>query len=844
MTFIKKSSAPKYKDTYLKIFGLVLSITTFYLINTSPLQANTTHKIITFEVTVPTGVDASAVSLEFPKLKYNKKIVFSWINDDTYSIWNNIFALANKKYRSNESGTNQWNGKIQNFSFHMDSKKGVWGSTGAVPSKFLEYTDGTGIKHRFATSVAAWYDKLGDRDTNAWIQNPYVGAKEMRYMQDFGYTINYHNLKNYDDTGQSNFNISLSNDSVNFLSLIDKTPKIMVEPDRNHNYITYGKNNSTIQMQIAQNDICNMVYPFRPDFTLDKNKVTVQRYFINVSGMDEEHILSRLATLHTLPVEQREWMIIGCHNIYYNSFDFETIEKLYGASGDDSIWFPSVDEFFEYWYMKEKTIVKKETEGKKIRFTLDIPVENNFYFQSISVLLNGISNINGISLTSGNNIYGTSFGISDNKLLVNLDFDESLPEKAERYTSIYEKEKTTEAYENAMYFVSQLKPEFKEPYTTRINKMLIIPVLSEPIINNGIEITRNNLVNISFKSSETAAYYRISELSDFKDANWLPLVNSTLFTLSSELGNKTIFIQLKNALYESKVASVHIELVESEHKVVVGLSGDNQTNKKEFVNGEMLNNVNLSLYHGWETIQLYDTSDNPLMKIAKDPAEIEPAMNKYGITARAIRGTAPLNPVLSSDEGIYPDRFIKYSSFFGNDTEIYPETRRLIAGFLKVPNGTYDIKIIGSRNGAISDFQNYRYQANNSGISIPESDIFNNNNSKFVVIKNVVVSDSTLLVCSWREPFGSKYGYYAPMNLIEIKPSVSTEINTLVLNENKIKIHSGKGKLTIDNETFSPLIIYTIDGRLLKQISIDKRAIEIYLPKGIYIVNNCKGIVF
>ncbi len=842
-----KTIRPEYKDAYLNIFGFILIITTSFLVSIFPLQADNTQKTITFEVTVPTGVDANAISLEFPKLKYNKKIICSWTTDDSYNIWNNIFSLINKKYVSNEVGVNPWTGATgYSFFYHLGMAQDICQSSGFVPSKFLEYTDGAGVKHRFASTVSAYQWDLGERDYLGGVAYPWVTAKEARLMADFGFTLGYHDLQDYDGSGESNFDAALAKDSSIFLSLTDRVPKVMIEPNGDHKYLTYSQKSSTIQMMIAQSGDTRIkkVYPFKNGFTLNKADVTVERTFGGASTYISD-MITRLQIEHDGPEELRTWLILGKHrtNATDEQMFLNSIESRFGASGDDSVWFPSIDEFFEYWYMKEHATVKKEVEGQKIRFTLDIPVEDNFYFQSLSVLLNGISTINGINVASGDNVFGTSFGINDNKLLINLDFNESLPERAERYVSIYEKEKTTETYEDAMYFVSQLKPELKEPYINRINTMLTTPVLTGLSINNGAERTGNSLVSVSFSVSETAAYYRISESPDFENANWLPLVTSTLYNLSSDLGNKTIYIQLKNALYESKIVSAQIELIKSENKVVVGFSGDNQTNKKEFVNGEMLNNINLNVYKGWKAVQLYDTSDNPLIKLAKDTAEIKTAMDKYGISERISRGTSSLDPSLSGDEGVYPDRFIKYSTFFGSDTEMTPENRRLIAGFLKVPNGVYDVRVLGSRNGSSTDFQNYRYQANNSLIYTPESDFFNNNNSKFIEIKNVIVDDSTLLVCSWREPFGNKYGYYAPMNLIEIKPSISTSIHS-VIEENKIKIYSGKGKLIIKSKELIPLNIYSIEGRLIKQLPPTNNSSEVYLPAGIYIINDCKGIVY
>ena len=40
-----------------------------------------------FDVTLPETIDKETVTLEMPILKYNKSLVFSYITDDTYSIY-------------------------------------------------------------------------------------------------------------------------------------------------------------------------------------------------------------------------------------------------------------------------------------------------------------------------------------------------------------------------------------------------------------------------------------------------------------------------------------------------------------------------------------------------------------------------------------------------------------------------------------------------------------------------------------------------------------------------------------------------------------------------------------
>lgn len=202
--------------------------------------------IVEFSVTVPSGVDANAISLTFPKLKYNKKNVASLTVDDSYSIYNGFFAFVNKRWVSNEICKSPWTGADISYAHHLGMENGINSSTGSYPSKFLEYTDGAGIKHRFACSVAAWCWDLAERDQDVGTMWPWISAKEARYFQDFGYTLNYHDIKGVADyatasgttaVGSKLFNQFLQIDAEQFLSLTDRYPKIMQGPNGDPNYI-------------------------------------------------------------------------------------------------------------------------------------------------------------------------------------------------------------------------------------------------------------------------------------------------------------------------------------------------------------------------------------------------------------------------------------------------------------------------------------------------------------------------------------------------------------------------------------------------------------------------------
>ncbi len=372
------------------------------------------------------------------------------------------------------------------------------------------------------------------------------------------------------------------------------------------------------------------------------------------------------------------------------------------------------------------------------------------------------------------------------------------------------------------------------------------PTLSNMLINNGEQKTAESVVSISFQTNNSAVYYRISESSEFLNASWKPIEPEITFRLSSEFGKKTVYLQLRNALYQSDIISEDIEFFKKYYKVVVGFSGSSTKNVTEIVNEEVLNNTALSFKDSYSSLMLYDVWGNQTMSLAKKISEISNVMSKYGISDGISKTSTKYDCSFSGDLGVYPDRFYTRNYFFSPDSALTTETRRLIAAFTNVPNGKYDVRILASQTKETSatELQTYRYQVNNSDIYIPSSDMFYNNQKHFIEFRDITVEDSTLLVCSWKEPFEVKSGYYAPINLIEISEAGTITSDPLIAEKQPMIIYSGKGKIIVENEDLLPFTVYSIDGMIVKKVVPENLTTEIYLSPGVYIILGKKAIAF
>ena len=82
-----------------------------------------------------------------------------------------------------------------------------------------------------------------------------MSEKEFKLFFDFGFMVAYHDLIGYDtattDT-QAKFDKCVEDSVALFKEYIGITPKLMVEPNGDHKYITFSRVNDNIQVNTAQ----------------------------------------------------------------------------------------------------------------------------------------------------------------------------------------------------------------------------------------------------------------------------------------------------------------------------------------------------------------------------------------------------------------------------------------------------------------------------------------------------------------------------------------------------------------------------------------------------------------
>ena len=208
------------------------------------------------------------------------------------------------------------------------------------------------------------------------------------------------------------------------------------------------------------------LYPYMD--TTDLFQVLIKRYFI-----EPANIRTRVLTELQKPKEQREAVNIGVH-----STDSSWVSLLlwlndnYGKDGNDSLWFPSLEEYYEYNYYRHNTsITKTQINDSTIKITINIPSGEYFYYPSITVNVGGIRTNQIQSLNSNDAVTGLSYGNYEQGIMVNIDCRKFLLEHATHYVEQYEGNSIPSNKADALYFTNQLKdsPQ-KTSLLNRINR--------------------------------------------------------------------------------------------------------------------------------------------------------------------------------------------------------------------------------------------------------------------------------------------------------------------------------------------------------------------------------------
>lgn len=498
---------------------------------------------VEFKLTnIGSDVDKSAIALAFPNLKFDKKFAYTLIVDDDSVKSNKLFFTINKKWVDDE--------KYQ----HFDQEK----TTGYIPEKTLGYTDGFGVEKRFPYGVAVW-----SAGGNQYIPNfmnpasygknyPYLVWSEVNKIKEFGNDIHFHDVNAEDVKNVSDLLAGIEEAQMVTLVQTGNGMKVMVRPNGNDTYIDASKQYPDIIFMTTEGG----------NHTIDSlvSDVDLRKGIIwrrNCDGIIAETYMAKIAENSAIT---DKWMCDFTHGPSEGMLSgIVTLNDTYGKDGDDSVWFATIDEVFEYWFIRQFAKCRKEISGDDVIFTIFVPkVKYGSHLDFTAELTNVAYKANSITLLS-DNIYGFNYGDKAGKFLLNVNLNKWLVDGAEKYTSKFEESQTEEDKEDALYFVNQLKEDLQAPFLSRINVGEVAPVLNAISINSGDTSTYDKEVNISLNVTGTITHYKASESDELSGAEWVESTSKNFsFTLSDGFGDKAVYVQVKNSFGISEIKSATI----------------------------------------------------------------------------------------------------------------------------------------------------------------------------------------------------------------------------------------------------------------------------------------------
>ena len=541
---------------------------------------------IELDIASTDSIDPGSVAISFPVLKYDKKMLVSLTTDDANTssfcrVWAGINGrpVSNSFYHANQLDAGDIPDSIVDTTLE----------------KTLGYTDGCGNERRFTHGVAVWpHCQNGGRvmmDTESPVDptanntyrfmSPYLQWIDVKMMLKYGCSIYYHNIGTEifgSDSVVNNVIAGLEADCTRSIERVGRGIKVLARPDGNNVFVTAASQSPHILMSVAESSPAENIIPSSlPNLY---NAVGL-RFFPVASGSNTEQdaVKSQFITEYAKAKDQRKWFHFCCHTATLDWVNLLVwFNDNYGKDGSDDIWFTTIDEYYEYDYIRKNTIIKKTINGSTLHLSIYLPKGQYFYYPDFTLLLDGVTQVG--SIVTDDKVKGISYAIKDGKLMLNVNASAKLVELAEEFTAKYESTRQDVWKNDALYVVAQLKEALRQPYLDRLNVNPDSVTLNSISINGGSSTTASRDVAITPSYTGVPTHYRIGETSDLNAASWVAYSGGHIqYTLSSGYGEKTVYLQLKNADSESIVRSSTITYEEQSTEIALtGLSITGLTN--------------------------------------------------------------------------------------------------------------------------------------------------------------------------------------------------------------------------------------------------------------------------
>ncbi len=456
-------SCVKFKNLHEEKEGESGGVTTLSYIY--PFKDESKNIVAEILIQADDTIDLSSVEAEIPYLKYNKSWLFLMTQDDcTHSAYCSTWASIHGKPLT------------KNYYYDADHLK-----AGDLPpdayylGKTLGSTDGVGneVRFSFTTTLAPEADWMNEKPkVNVGFNSNYYRFyrktglvwSSVIEMLNYGVGIAFHDVITANVNNSDSIKIHFEKSQEIILNkTLGRGCKTLAEPNGNKTYVTAAQNYELIQTMTAQVG-AEILYPFQVKDDL-KKKLLDRDFF------EPDQIKNDISSQLILRKEERKVVHIGLHGTDSKWANFFLwLNDTYGKDGDDSVWVPNMEEYYEYNYYRTHGSVEKPITNNVLKIIVTLPSDQYFYYPSVTVNLKGLKKDNITSISTNNSITGFSHGNYENGVMLNIDCRKFLVEHATHFVEQYGENKTESNKQDAIYFVNMLKDsDKKKELLQRIN---------------------------------------------------------------------------------------------------------------------------------------------------------------------------------------------------------------------------------------------------------------------------------------------------------------------------------------------------------------------------------------
>lgn len=399
-------------------------------------------------------IDPSKMIAEIPYLKYNKSCLVMLTQDDCkHMAYSCTWAAINGKPLSNQyfyDAAQLADGDLPPDTYNLD--------------KTLGSTDGAGneVRFHFTTTLSPewnWMD--AETEVHKGLTSNYFRFfmksglvwDNVKEIVNYGNGISLHDVNTEDANNPGNISqhYAISQDII-LEKLSGRGCKMLAEPNGNKNYISAAQTYNPIQTMTAQEG----AIPLQPfQVTNDLKKAVLSRAFYQPEDLKKE--IEKQASIDK---EKRTAVYVGVHGTDASWANILLwLNNTYGKDGDDSVWFPSQEEYYEYnYYRTHGSSHIEKIDENTLKLIVNLPSEPYFYYPSVTVNMKGISLEQVTSITSNEAVTGLSYQKHENGIMLNIDCRKYLLAHATHFVERYEKDKSNHSNKaDALYFINMLK---------------------------------------------------------------------------------------------------------------------------------------------------------------------------------------------------------------------------------------------------------------------------------------------------------------------------------------------------------------------------------------------------